>query len=51
MGKLLKLILDEHRRRGTLADVEFPPGQGLSMSQVCRVFEYPDDATNARTGG
>ncbi|WP_437290972.1 HNH endonuclease [Sorangium sp. So ce406] len=51
MGKLLKLVLDEHRRRGTLADVEFPPGQSLSTSQVCRVFEYPDGDTNAGTRG
>jgi hypothetical protein len=40
MGKFLKLVLEEHRRRGTLLDVEFPPGQGLSISQVCRVFEW-----------
>jgi hypothetical protein len=42
MGKLLKLVLEEHRRRGTLGAAEFPPGAGLRLSEVCRVFETPE---------
>lgn len=39
MGKCLKLVLEEHRRVGTLLDTEFPPGEGLSTARLFRVFE------------
>ena len=42
MGKCLKLIWEEHRRRGTLRDSEFPAGQGLSTARLFKVFEMSD---------
>ena len=39
MGKLLKLILEEHRRRGTDAAKEFPEGGGLHLYTACLVFD------------
>jgi len=39
MGKFLKLVLEEHRLRGTLAENEFPPGEPLTVLGVSRVFE------------
>ncbi len=44
MGKLLKLILEEHRRRGTLDEEEFPKGEALSMRGISKVFEVVDPA-------
>lgn len=41
MGKLLKLVLEEHRSRGTDVATEYPPGHGLHLDQVCRVFDDP----------
>lgn len=43
MGKCLKLVWEEHRRRGTLRDREFPAGHGLSTAQLFHVFELPDN--------
>ena len=42
MGKLLKLVLDEHARRGTLESTDFPPGQGLGTYRSCLVFDFPE---------
>ena len=39
MGKLLKVVLEEHRRRGTETATEFPEGSGLHLYNVCLVFE------------
>jgi hypothetical protein len=39
MGKLLKLVLEEHGRRGSLAMAEYPAGQGLRIANVCLVFD------------
>ena len=39
MGKLLKVTLEEHRRRNTLEAVEFPECKGLHLYNVCLVFE------------
>lgn len=39
MGKLLKLVLEEHRKRDTLLIGEFPQGAGLYLHNVCLVFE------------
>ncbi len=39
MGKLLKVVLEEHRRRDTLKAVEFPIGKGLHLYNVCLVFD------------
>jgi hypothetical protein len=43
MGKLLKLVLDEHGRRGTLNCTDFPRGQGLGTSRSCLVFDLHED--------
>lgn len=42
MGKLLKVVLDEHACRGTLECTDFPPGRGLGTSRSCLVFEYSE---------
>jgi len=47
MGKLLKVVLDEHRRRGSLEDTEFPIGQGLGTYRACLVFDYPGPRRDA----
>ncbi len=39
MGKLLKVVLEEHRRQNTLEAVEFPNGKGLHLYNVCLVFD------------
>ena len=39
MGKCLKLVWNEHRRRGTLLDTEYPIGKGLSTARIFNVFE------------
>jgi hypothetical protein len=39
MGKLLKVVLEEHRLRGTDQASEFPEGQELHLTGVCLVFE------------
>jgi len=41
IGKLVKLVLEEHKRRGTLRVKEFPPGMGLTTAGACLVFDYP----------
>lgn len=41
MGKCLKLAWEEHRRRGTMLNTEFPAGQDLSQAGTFRVFETP----------
>ena len=40
MGKLLKVTLEEHRKRNTLQAGEFPEAKGLHLYNVCLVFEY-----------
>lgn len=40
MGKLLKVVLEEHRRRGTLFLGEYPEGEGLHLYNVCLVFDH-----------
>lgn len=40
MGKLLKLALAEHRRRGTLLAAEYPVGAALHLATVCLVFDH-----------
>ena len=44
MGKLLKLVLDEHEKRGSLSETEFPPGMGLTAAGACLVFDYSSDS-------
>lgn len=39
MGKLVKLALDEHSKRGSLLATEYPVGEGLHFSNVCLVFD------------
>ena len=39
MGKLLKVVLEEHRRQNTLEAIEFPTGKGLHLYNVCLVFD------------
>ena len=51
MGKCLKLVWDEHRKRGTLADTEFPLGQELDTARLFRVFELPDGGTKSEAAG
>ena len=41
VGKLVKLVFEEHKRRGTLEVKEFPPGKGLTTAGACLVFDYP----------
>ncbi len=41
MGKLVKLMLDEHLKRGSLLASEFPVGEGLHLANVCLVFDRP----------
>jgi hypothetical protein len=45
MGKLLKLVLDEHKKRGSLNAIEFPAGKGLTAAGACLVFDYPVGST------
>ena len=46
MGKLLKVVLEEHRRLGTLLLNEYPKGSGLHLYNVCLVFDQkPDEPT------
>lgn len=40
MGKLLKLVLEEHRRQGTLVAASYPHGKGLHLGNVCLVFDH-----------
>ena len=40
MGKLLKLVLEEHRRRETLLLNEFPVGAELYLHNICLVFDH-----------
>ena len=47
MGKLLKVVLEEHRARGTDSLPEFPVGAGLHLANVCLVFDFPRGATAA----
>jgi len=49
MGKLLKVVLDEHRSRGTDILPEYPPGAGLTISGACLVFDYPPADSNRPT--
>ena len=39
MGKLLKVVLEEHRARNTLLASEYPEGMGLHLYNVCLVFD------------
>ena len=39
MGKLLKVVLEEHRGQCTLEAIEFPGGKGLNLYNVCLVFD------------
>lgn len=49
MGKLVKLALDEHQKRGSLRATEYPVGEGLHLSKVCLVFDRPiDEPSQAR---
>lgn len=41
MGKLVKLTIDEHRKRGTLRATEYPAGAGLHLASVCQIFDAP----------
>lgn len=43
MGKMLKIILEEHRRQNTLDAIEFPIGEGLHLHNVCLIFERQGD--------
>ena len=43
MGKLLKIVLEEHRRLNTLEVPEFPAGKGLHLYNVCLVFDSNHD--------
>ena len=38
MGKMLKLLLAEHGRQGTLFASEYPTGCALKLRNVCAVF-------------
>lgn len=40
MGKLLKVVLEEHRRRNTHLAPEYPEGMGLHLFNVCLVFDH-----------
>lgn len=40
MGKLLKVVLEEHRRRGSDSFAEYPQGAGLHLYNVCLVFDH-----------
>ncbi|MBN8509946.1 MAG: HNH endonuclease [Burkholderiales bacterium] len=40
MGKLLKVVLEEHRSRGTDSANEYPRGAGLHLHNVCLVFDH-----------
>lgn len=48
MGKLLKLVLEEHRRRGTLAYTAFAGGWGLTLSDVFGIFDYSEEEARRR---
>lgn len=39
MGKLLKLVLEEHRKRNTILAIAFPEGGGLHLQNICLVFD------------
>ena len=43
MGKLLKVVLEEHRTRNTLHASEYPEGRGLHLYNVCLVFDQKYD--------
>ena len=45
MGKCLKLVWEEHRRRGTLLNSEFPAGVALSNARLFSVFEMAESAS------
>lgn len=52
MGKLLKLLLQEHARLGTFEASEFPPGNSLqekALRSVSTVFDHPELAPTPRT--
>ena len=40
MGKFLKIVLEEHRNRGTESQSEYPPGAGLELAGACLIFEH-----------
>ena len=40
MGKLLKVVLEEHRTRNSLLASEYPEGMGLHLYNVCLVFDH-----------
>ena len=40
MGKLVKLALEEHRKRGSLFATEYPVGKGLHLANVCLIFDH-----------
>lgn len=44
MGKLLKVVLEEHRARNTLRAAEYPEGKGLHLDNVCLVFDQDYNA-------
>ena len=46
MGKLVKIVLDEHVKRGSLHATEYPAGEGLHFSNVCLVFDRPLDSAS-----
>lgn len=48
MGKLLKLVLEEHRRRNTLAYTAFPGERELTLSDVFGIFEYSEEEARRR---
>ena len=39
MGKLIKLVIEEHKRCGTLGLAEFPSGLGLTVVGACLIFD------------
>ena len=45
MGKLIKLVYEEHKRRGTLGVSEFPVGKGLTAAGAFLVFDFPENQT------
>ena len=49
MGKLLKLTLEEHRKRNTIQAVEFPKGGELHLSNACLVFDQEYNHTRRNT--
>ncbi|MCB1634484.1 MAG: HNH endonuclease [Xanthomonadales bacterium] len=50
MGKLIKLVCEEHSRRDSLNAPEFPVGCGLTLAGACLVFDFPDSGGTATPG-